>query len=293
MIDKAYFDRLSPWDGEKSFSVSIPPIRVDFENLDPGIYKGLEKRYSHFEGTGGNYIFSVSLYEDSRKYYIIPEKGGRSERYRMETLLEDNDFTMWSFSFAGWFNIREKKGKIALAASEVEPRDRSFENYLRVLCAWMAIDLNGFFIHGASILRKGQVHIFFGPSSAGKSTLAELSREGSVISDDLTLVIPSGDALVALGSPFRGTYDQGEIIQGEFPVAGLYRIVKDDKDYIETKSPNIIFSEVIANIPFVVDKLGQRKEIFELIRSNLKKVPCYYLHFSKKGDFWKVIESLR
>lgn len=293
MIEKGYFDRLPPWKGKKSFSVSIPPIRVDFHNLDSAIHEGLRKRYAQFEGTEGDNIFRISLFEDSREYYIIPEKGGRSERYRMETLLHSNDFTMWSFSFAGWFNIKEKKGRMALATSEVEPRDRSFENYLRVLCAWAAIDLNGFFIHGASILKEGQVHIFFGPSSAGKSTLAEISRKGSVISDDLTMVIPSGDTLVALGSPFRGTYDQGKVVRGKFPVAGLYRIVKDDKDYIEAKSPNILLSDVIANIPFVVDKLGQRKEIFDLIRNNLKKAPGYYLHFSKEGDFWTEIESLK
>ena len=262
MLDKNYFDNLPSWRGNRSFAISIPPIRVDFQNLDSNIYDALKRRYYNFESEAGEDRYIVQLLEDSKKFYITPRNNGKAERYKLKTILNDNDFLMWSFSFAGWFNIKEKRGKIALAKSEIEPRDRSFENYLRVLSAWAAIELKGFFIHGASILKDGKVHIFFGPSAAGKSTLAELSKKGEVISDDLTIVIPSGEKLIALGSPFRGTYDKGKVIKGEFPVAAFYRIIKDEKDFIEIKSPNIFFADVIANIPFVVDKLGQRKDVF-------------------------------
>ena len=67
--------------------------------------------------------------------------------------------------------------------------------------AWQAVRRGGFLIHGASIVRDGQAYIFFGKSAAGKSTLAAMSPEGQVISDDLTLVLPTESGLVVAGSP--------------------------------------------------------------------------------------------
>ncbi len=291
MIDKNYIKNLPPWQGNLSFHVSIPPIRVDFQNLDSDISSCLKKRYCYFEGDEGKEVYTIQVLEDPREFYIAPRADGKSERYKMETLLDGDDLLMWSFCFAGWFNMKEKKGQMSLSSSDREPKGRSFENYLRVLCAWAAIELKGFLIHGASILKDGKVHIFFGPSAAGKSTLAEISKEGDVISDDLTIIIPSEEGLIALGSPFRGTYEKGKIVKGKFPVVAFYRIIKDDKDFIEIKNPSIYFADIIANIPFVVDKLGQRRDIFEQIRKNMIRVPVYYLHFSKKGNFWRAIEK--
>jgi len=64
----------------------------------------------------------------------------------------------------------------------------ALDSLLRILLTMVLLPQSGFLLHGATIVRDGRAYIFFGRSGAGKSTVASLSPEGSVLTDEISLV---------------------------------------------------------------------------------------------------------
>src|SRR5438034_53505 len=145
----------------------------------------------------------------------------------MHTVLECSMLRRCAYRLASWIDVSRREGALALASGRLDPPQRALENFLRSSVAWLALDTGGFFLHGASIVRRGRAYLFYGPSGAGKSTLAAMNTEGAVISDDLTLVLRRPEGLVAAGGPFRGTFTRGAPVVGTFPLAGFFRLRKD------------------------------------------------------------------
>src|SRR6185436_518454 len=114
------------------------------------------------------------------------------------------------YRLAGWFDTRARRGEILLARGGHEPELRALENYLRCGIAWSAAESGGALVHAASLVRDGKAYLFYGESGAGKSTLSAVDRRAAVVSDDLSLLLPgAGGGLDLVGSPFRGTYEEG------------------------------------------------------------------------------------
>jgi len=190
------------------------------------------------------------------------------------------------------------------------------ENFLRAAVAWQALAMGGALVHAASLVRRSRGFLFFGASGAGKSTLSESNRRGSVLSDDLSLVLPASGAvasgghetagagplpadaagggappLMLHGTPFRGTYTGGPPVRGSFPLAAGFRLVKDTRAAVETVPRAVALAGLIANLPFVVDSLPSRPELFEHIERVFEDLPLFHLHFAKDDTFWDAIET--
>ena len=179
------------------------------------------------------------------------------------------------------------------------------ENVVRVATAWLAIMRGGVLMHSASIVKDGRAYLFFGQSGSGKSTLAALSRRGQVVSDDLTLMLPgAGGAIELVGAPFRGTYTGGAPVTGRYPVTAAFRLRKaalpetpaqsgpSAPSGVEPLKPGMAMAEAIANLPFVVDQLHLRPDLFSRAEKVLSSFPIRQLRFAKQDDsFWDAIEA--
>jgi hypothetical protein len=116
-----------------------------------------------------------------------------------------------------------------------------------------------------------------------------MSRQGRVISDDLTPMLRTARGLEALGSPFRGTYRVGEPVVGRFPVAGFYRLRKDARTFVR-RGDGACFADLLGNLPWVVDQLPRHPGFADRAHAAVAGVPFFYLHFEKDADFWPAID---
>ena len=98
----------------------------------------------------------------------------------------------------------------------------ALDSLLRILLTMVLLPQRGFLLHGATVVRDGRAYIFFGRSGAGKSTVASLvSRKGTVLTDEISLLRYSDGCWQAHGTPFWGEFraaGQNRLV----PVAGLY-----------------------------------------------------------------------
>ena len=158
--------------------------------------------------------------------------------------------------------------------------------------AWCAAERGGALVHGASAVRDGRGYLFYGESGAGKSTLSAVNTRARIVSDDLSLVLPRpGGGLDLIGSPFRGTYEDGEPVVGRFPLAAGFRIVKADRAEVRPAERLIAFGQLVGNLTFVAEAFGARPDLFASVEAAFAAVPLFHLHFRKDDSYWDAIAA--
>ena len=277
--------------GPGSIRLDIQELSVRLDGLPADLEAAMRPAYGPYvtdrETTAP--LLRVEVLRDDRDYFIEPRFHKEWEVYRVLTEHDGAVFRLMSYRFAAWYDVTRGLGQLLLAQGDLDPAPRAMENFLRSAFAWLAMERGGFLLHGASIVRDGRCHVFYGPSGAGKSTLSAMSRQGRVISDDLTPMLRTERGLEALGSPFRGTYRVGDPVVGRFPVAAFYRLRKDARTFVRPGNAGC-FADLLGNLPWVVDQLPRHPEFADRAHAAVAQVPFFSLHFEKDVDFWPAID---
>jgi hypothetical protein len=260
-----------------------------FRGMDVILRRDLESRYEAFLAPDQPEAFEVDVLDGKVDQFIpVPDTAARTA-HPLSLIWEGPDLLLRSYGFTGWISPGEARGQIALARGGFEKPGWCVENFLRAGLAWRALEEGGMLFHAASLIRGDLAFLFLGASGSGKSTLASIAREGRVVSDDLTLVRKMPEGYRVAGTPFRGTYTGGLPVKGLFPIAGVYRILKAERERLEACPAREALAILLANCPFVVDHLAMRPEILDRLGAFQASHPLAYLHFTLRGDFWSVL----
>jgi len=260
-----------------------------FHGMDETLRRDLETRYKAFLAPDAPGAFEVEVLDGKADQFIpVPESAAQTS-HPLSLIWEGPALLLRSYGFIGWIAPDEGRGQIALARGGFEKQPWCVENFLRAGLAWRALAEGGMLFHAASLIRQDVAFLFLGASGSGKSTLASISKEGRVVSDDLTLVRKMPEGYRVSGTPFRGTYAGGVPVKGFFPIAGVYRILKAEHDRVQECPAKEALAILLANCPFVVDHLATRPEILDRLGSFQAAHPLAYLHFTLQGDFWSVL----
>ena len=165
------------------------------------------------------------------------------------------------------------------------------ENYLRVLYAWLCLDHGALLVHSAGVVRNGQAVVFFGPSGSGKTTIAKLSRDHTVLSDDLVVVKKDNGVYSAHGVPFRGAAWQAPRTNASGELHGLFRLRKSTEHRVRRMVSSRAFGELVASVPFVANKDNGAIAVMGIAEDIVKAVPVAELCFRKDQGFWSVLDD--
>ena len=94
-----------------------------------------------------------------------------------------------------------------------------------------------------------------------------------------------------MGSPFRGTYEEGGPVLGRFPLAAGFRIVKDVTVEVRTPPRVVAFGQLVGNLTFVAEAFKERPDLFASIEAAFAGVPLRHLHFKKDDSYWDAIDE--
>jgi len=306
--EAGYFAGLWKPLGYRSAALELPGLSLKFDGMDDAWWVAFLARYAPYARDTttdrGAFDLTLSATRDdkagSQGWHIEPPRDGEVE-YNPVFLEAAPDgaagggnyrIRVCTYSLAASFSSAGGRGPAVFASGAplpIDPRERAVENIVRVAVAWLALSRGGLLIHAASIVRDGRAWLFFGQSGAGKSTLAASSRRGQVVSDDLTLLLPGPEGPEVVGAPFRGTYQGGEPVKGRFPIATAFRLHKagpSEPPVVEPIPLGSAMADAIANLPFVVDQLPGRPELFEVVERVLTAIPMRALRFRKEDDSW-------
>jgi len=291
-----------PVAGTVEVGLDVSGLRVRLRGLSPEQRAWFRQRYGVFavDGEGGLAQLEVEVGVAPQEGFLQLDRSGPAEFYRLiqEVLPEDGTTRVWSYRFAGWFRPDEGRGRVWFCDAQGVEFQSSLMNFLRVVYSTLALRRGGFLLHSAAVVRKGRAYLLFGPSGSGKTTASSLSKQDDatsrVLSDDLILVLPGGEGqaqTMAVSSPFRGWFAELPAAQESFPVVGFYRLVQDERVFLEPLGTARGTSEVIGSLPFVTDRAEYGEQILGAVSRALAGAPASRLHFRKDPSFWQVLEG--
>ncbi len=260
--------------------LEIAGLRVAVACEQPPLHAALERRYAAFRGEGApHFHLRVRAEPQPLRAHAQLDVGLRwqPQGARFEAP-----------GFRGHMDLRAGEGALAVASKA--PLEE-VEYYLRILYALLAFRAGGALFHAAGVVRAGAAYLFFGPSGAGKTTAASLSRRGQVLNDDLLLLMPSPRGWLAHATPFWNP-TQVQPRRGRAPVRALLRLVQAPRVALQPLSGGRALAECMACFPVLTTHPRYAAELFRRAQSLLSAVPAYWLHFRKDDSFWSVLETL-
>lgn len=286
-----FFERQRPVAGHHSAAVCMGPLEIEIAGMDTSLAETLLRRYSPYSAPAATSksALRVRLGIESTDYFIDPPE--EMEIVPVRIVCDGERVRYLSYRVAGWFDTVGGEGSLLLAQGDFEPPERAIENYIRAAVAWQAACSGGGLVHAASAVWQERGYLFYGESGAGKSTLSECNRRARVVSDDLSLVLRGDDGPVLIGSPFRGTYEGGAPVVGEFPVHAGFRLIQAAVAEVEQVDRPRALSELIGNLPFVADSFHRRPDLFDSVQRTFAQVPLAHLRFTKDDSYWDAIEA--
>jgi hypothetical protein len=286
----AFFATDRPPAGPGRMTLALGPLALALEGLDSPLEAALRARYEAYVSDAARPTLAVSVSRDPVAYFIEPAE---TPEFNPVWIACDGARVRYcGYALAGWLDARDGRGAVVIGTGTKEPELHAVENYVRCAVAWCAAEEGGALVHGASAVRGGKGYLFFGESGAGKSTLSEVNRRGTVVSDDLTLLLPrEGGGLDVVGSPFRGTYEGGAPVVGRFPLAAAFRIVKAAEAAVRDAPRAIVFGQLVGNLAFVAEEYARRPDLFERVERAFAGVPLRHLAFRKDDSYWDAIDA--
>jgi len=164
----------------------------------------------------------------------------------------------------------------------------ALDSLLRIFLSWKLLGHNGFLLHAATVIRNKKAYIFTGRSGAGKSTVASLAPEGSVLTDEISLLRREGGIWRAYGTPFWGEFRTAGS-NTSAPVAGIFRLLQAAENRVEALRPMATLRTILPNVLFFSAEAEANRQLLEILNQAAKEIAGYNLSFRKDGAFWEVL----
>jgi hypothetical protein len=166
----------------------------------------------------------------------------------------------------------------------------ALDSLLRVFLSWRLLEHQGFLLHAATVIRDGKAYIFTGRSGAGKSTVATLSPQGSVLTDEISLLRREAGVWRAYGTPFWGEFKAAGS-NSSAPVAGIFRLLQSAENQAVPLRPMAILRALLPNVLFFSTERESTRQLLEILSRAATEINGYNLSFRKNATFWEVLPA--
>jgi hypothetical protein len=144
-------------------------------------------------------------------------------------------------------------------------------------------------IHAASVVRHGRGYLFPGVSGAGKTTLARLSEDATLLSDELSIAEACEGGPSVHGTPFSGELARpGE--PASAPLAGIYFPRHAAEHTLTPLGERAALARLLPTVMSFAREADVVARAFEVAADLVARVPCFVLDFRRDPGFWEVIE---
>lgn len=167
----------------------------------------------------------------------------------------------------------------------------SFDSFLRIFYTILMLERDGFLIHACGVVKDNKDYLFAGLSGTGKTTIANLSSNYIVLSDEIVIVKKVDNVYKIIGTPFRGEFQKG----GEnlsFPLAKLLLLKREKTFWTKRLNPSQAITKLLSNVLFFSKDSNLNKRLFHLCSELCQDIPCYEMSLKPDKSFWKIIEKL-
>lgn len=190
-------------------------------------------------------------------------------------------------------NTGELNVKLGLTHGQVT---RVFEQilYQAFYSACKIKNSDSILIHSSGVIYKNHAFLFVGTSGSGKSTVAELSREHTVLNDEICLIQFQNDSISLQSTPFNGYFKEKR--RGAAALSGIFLLSHGPEHMIKNIKKSSAIKQVAMEIvpPTALDEEIKQDiviEMFDIAGKIYDMVPVRILDFKPDSGFWDVIDK--
>jgi hypothetical protein len=207
---------------------------------------------------------------------------GRPEIWIKE---DQQSLFLWRQGFSLSLNFKEAKAEARIS------HKNDWQSVLRVLYFFGFLKERGLLLHASSLVHRGMAYVFPGASGAGKTTIAKLSPELPLLTDEITAVqLTENNRVLCHGTPFFGDMGQpGEKLT--VPVKGLYFPVKAAENRVAPLTLHEAARHLMSCVCAYTTNVERLREIFDLSHQLAERLPGYLLYFRPEPEFWRAIDE--
>lgn len=197
-------------------------------------------------------------------------------------------------AYCGWMDMH---GRRAAVATPSQARAVSaLERTLAYICMQvLPREHNALLLHSVGVEVNGAGHVFFGPSGAGKTTMARLSDGfGEILSDESVILQPGPDGVMLLSTPFWGLSTPPEMVQRRrraVPLRALYALSHTPDFRLDRLAPWETVSALLGTEKIAVERVESADAWLRVAEQILAAVPVYRLGFRPTREVWSFIMS--
>lgn len=196
------------------------------------------------------------------------------------------------------FHIYAYRGEIDLAAKTAWVTAPALERLPsaveRVLtyCLMQALprEGGGLLLHACGVVLNGRGYVFFGPSGAGKTTVATLAQgHADVLSDENIVVRLAGARVELLSTPFWGTSTPPELIHRRpltVPLAGLFSLAHADAFALTPLTPGQAVAALLDTEKVATERVESALAWLAVADEIVRRAPVRTLAFPPTPELW-------
>lgn len=248
----------------QQFELSIGCVPLRLQMSDAQLFGAASERYAAFSDAAALPI-NIALNDET-----LPESAPADFGYEFEGAVLR--------AFSGDIRFDGVRNQYAL------------DSLLRIFLSWKLLEHQGFLLHAATVIRDGKAYIFTGRSGAGKSTVATLSPQGSVLTDEISLLRREQGVWRAYGTPFWGEFKAAGS-NSSAPVAGIFRLLQASENLVVALRPMAILRTLLPNVLFFSAEAEANRQLLEILSRAATEISGYNLSFRKNPTFWEVLPA--
>ncbi|MGH2652182.1 MAG: hypothetical protein ACRDHK_13350 [Actinomycetota bacterium] len=258
-------------------SLAIGGLRTAIRTSDPEVAAVIETRYKGFVSPGP---------PDWRIEVAAQPATARPPAGDVEVRRDGpRRFSVKRSDLAGTLDLADRSGRVNLVPGEI-----AVESFLRIAYSLALVDVHGFLPHASCLVRADKAYLFCGPSGRGKTTVARLSHDAIVLTDELPVVKVAQGRATAYGTPFWGELARGAENRSA-PLVGIYFLHHEKRHAVEPIGPGRALGRLLPNVLFFATEGGLPARVFGIAADLIEAVPSFDLRFRPDPGFWEVIDD--
>lgn len=199
-------------------------------------------------------------------------------------------------SYRGWIDLAGRQAGVSAPAAERAPS--AIERVLvYILMQMLPRECHGLLLHGVGVVWQGNGHVFFGPSGAGKTTLAERAvGHAEVLCDENVVVRIGTQGPELLSTPFWGHSTPPEMIQRvnrRVPLRALYSLEHAADFSLQRLSPAQAVVALSLTEKVAAERTSSADAWLAVAEHLVQRVPVYRLGVALQPGLWDFLANTK
>jgi hypothetical protein len=244
------------------------------ESLFPSewLCSNLDQAYSIYIHDPEDYNFSIEQFIDEAS---------------QDCIIDQNDNTYIQRDFAAI-----KKQNEAHLLTTLKFTD-GFHNFLRSFLPQRLLKNETVIFHSSCVVENDEAYLFLGHSGAGKTTITTLSKDKTLLGDDMNLIHKIDGKFYVSAGAIGGVTDTSKVLNNLYPLKAAFWLKQSLENKIEDFSSSEASSKYLASMANLFWNQLDKQTIEQVMDFSFKmaaSVPLKRLHFKKDKEFWNVIK---